>query len=193
MDDSGTRVRLGMIHGRFQPFHLGHLEYLHLALARADNLLIGITNPDPWTLAPETVADHRHREDANPLTYYERARIIAAVLTDEGVPHARWEITAFPVNFPERYAWYAPQRTVQFLRVFSEWEQTKADRLSEAGYRVEILQPGRAKQIEATEVRQRLRDGGDWETLVPPATARVLQELRPEWFGDSVPPGRAAH
>jgi cytidyltransferase-like protein len=41
-----TRVRRGMIHGRFQPFHLGHLEYLRGAAGRCDEIIVGITNPD---------------------------------------------------------------------------------------------------------------------------------------------------
>ena len=38
-----------MIHGRFQPFHNGHLEYLRGAAERSDEVWIGITNPDPAT------------------------------------------------------------------------------------------------------------------------------------------------
>lgn len=40
------KARYGMIHGRFQPFHL-HLTYLRAALELCQTLIIGITNPDP--------------------------------------------------------------------------------------------------------------------------------------------------
>jgi len=40
------RVALGMIHGRFQPFHTGHLEYLVAAAGRCRRLAVGITNPE---------------------------------------------------------------------------------------------------------------------------------------------------
>ena len=43
----------GMIHGRFQPFHLGHLEYLKGAAERSDEVFVGITNPDPAHVKPE--------------------------------------------------------------------------------------------------------------------------------------------
>ena len=36
-------VALGMIHGRFQPFHNGHLEYMVAAAARCTRLAVGIT------------------------------------------------------------------------------------------------------------------------------------------------------
>ena len=42
-----------MIHGRFQPFHNGHLEYMSGAAERSDELWIGITNPDPARILPE--------------------------------------------------------------------------------------------------------------------------------------------
>ena len=47
-----TRVARGMIHGRFQPFHLGHLEYLRGAAERCDEVFVGITNPDPTGSGP---------------------------------------------------------------------------------------------------------------------------------------------
>ena len=43
----------GMIHGRFQPFHNGHLEYLRGAAARSDEVFVGITNPDPSRVKEE--------------------------------------------------------------------------------------------------------------------------------------------
>ena len=59
--------RYGMMHGRFQPYHNGHHEYMQLAFERCETLLIGITNPDPSQIAEESTADHRHREEANPV------------------------------------------------------------------------------------------------------------------------------
>ncbi len=37
----------GMVHGRFQPFHNEHLDYVLRGLARSTTLVIGVTNPDP--------------------------------------------------------------------------------------------------------------------------------------------------
>ena len=42
----------GMIHGRFQPFHTGHLEYLVAAAARCERLVVGITNPEGFPIRP---------------------------------------------------------------------------------------------------------------------------------------------
>ena len=37
---------IGVIHGRFQMLHLGHMEYLLAGKARCERLIIGISNPD---------------------------------------------------------------------------------------------------------------------------------------------------
>ena len=46
-------MKRGMIHGRFQPFHNGHLEYMRGAAEQSDELWVGITNPDPARILPE--------------------------------------------------------------------------------------------------------------------------------------------
>jgi nicotinamide mononucleotide adenylyltransferase len=97
------------------------------------------------------------------------------VLLDDGIPLERVLIIPFPVNLPERWRYYVPRGVMHFVRVFSDWEQAKVDRLRAEGYRAEVLTPGADKEFEATEVRRRLDAGEDWESLVPPGTARVLR------------------
>lgn len=165
----------GMVHGRFQPFHNGHLEYLKLALDRCQSLLVGITNPDPFQTASEATSNHRHLEESNPYTYFERQVMIRDTLADEGVDPKRIIYIPFPVNMPDRWRYYLPTGVVHYMRVFSPWEQAKADRLRDAGYDVEILQPGAVKEVEATSVRQLMLRGEDWKALVPAAVAHYLE------------------
>ncbi len=171
-------TRLGMIHGRFQPFHNGHLEYLQLAAQRCDSLIVGITNPDPFLVAAESTSRHRHEPGANPYTYFERMTMIREVIRESmEIPLDRVLFTPFPIHYPDRWRYYIPDDVIHFMRVFSPWEQTKANRLREHGYEVEVLQPGVVKSIDATAVREALAVGADWESLVPPAVARVVRGL----------------
>jgi nicotinamide-nucleotide adenylyltransferase len=173
-----VKPEYGMIHGRFQPFHNGHLEYLRASRELCETLVIGITNPDPTTIREDATSEHRHLPDANPYTYFERLLMIREVLSDEGIEPDRAIIIPFPVNDPARWRYYLPRNAVHFLRVFSDWEQAKVDRLREHSYTVEVLHPGIEKQIEATEVRRRMANGEDWQSLVPPAVVRVIARLR---------------
>jgi cytidyltransferase-like protein len=166
-----------MIHGRFQPFHNGHLEYLRGAAERSDELWIGITNPDPARIKPEASDPFRHLPESNPFSYADRLLMVKAAAADLGLDPVAVHVIPFPVNEPELWPAYVPQGVTQYLRLFSDWGGTKLERLREAGYDVMILDEGAEKEISGAAVRAALREGGDWESLVPPGVARVLGEL----------------
>jgi len=164
-----------MIHGRFQPFHNGHLEYLRGAAARSDEVFVGITNPDPTRIKEEASDPLRHLPESNPFSYVERLLMVEAVAEDEGITV---HVIPFPVNEPELWPAYVPAGVTQYLRLFSEWGGTKLDRMREAGFEIEVLDEGAAKEISGADVRAALREGRDWETFVPPGVARVIKSLR---------------
>jgi nicotinamide-nucleotide adenylyltransferase len=166
--------RSGMIHGRFQPFHNGHLEYLRGVAARSDEVFVGITNPDPQRIKEEQSDPLRHLPESNPFTYVERLLMVEAVAEDEGI---RVHVIPFPVNEPELWPAYVPAGVTQYLRLFSEWGGTKLERMREAGYDVVVLDEGVEKELSGADVRAALREDRDWETLVPPGVARVIRSL----------------
>ncbi|MCH7522703.1 MAG: adenylyltransferase/cytidyltransferase family protein [Chloroflexi bacterium] len=175
---STAKPEFGMIHGRFQPFHNGHLEYLRAAVEQCENLVIGITNADPTQISEEATSEHRHLPESNPFTFFQRSVMIRELLIEEGIPLERSLIIPFPVHSPERWRYYLPPNVVHYLRVFSPWEQAKVDRLRQQGYAVEVLDPGVSKAVEATEVRRRMAAGEGWEELVPPSVARVIHRMQ---------------
>ena len=90
-----------MIHGRFQPFHNGHLEYMRGAADRSDELWVGITNPDPARIRPEASDPARHLPESNPYTYDERLLMVKAAAPDLGLDAASVHVIPFPVNEPD--------------------------------------------------------------------------------------------
>ena len=170
-------IARGMVHGRFQPFHLGHLEYLRRAAERCEEVFVGITNPDPERIKPEASDPLRHLPESNPYTYVERLLMVKAAGRDADIDLSRLHVIPFPVNEPELWHAYVPEDVVQFIRLFSDWGGTKLDRLRDAGYEVVVLDEGAAKEVSGADVRAALREGGDWETLVPPGVAQVLKRL----------------
>jgi nicotinamide-nucleotide adenylyltransferase len=163
-----------MIHGRFQPFHLGHVEYLRGAAARSDEVWVGITNPDPARVREEASDPLRHLPESNPWSYAERLLMVTEVARDEGL---EVYVIPFPVNEPDLWPAYVPPGVTQYLRLFSEWGGTKLERMREAGYEVVVLDEGAVKEISGAEVRAALRSDADWRSLVPPGTARVIESL----------------
>jgi nicotinamide-nucleotide adenylyltransferase len=166
-----------MIHGRFQPFHNGHLEYLRGAYERSDEVFVGITNPDPTRIKPEASDPLRHLPESNPWSYAERLLMVKAAARDAGFDLARVHVIPFPVNEPELWHAYVPEGVTQYIRLFSEWGGTKLDRLREAGYEVVVLDQGADKAVSGADVRAAIRDGGDWEALVPAGVARVIRSV----------------
>jgi nicotinamide-nucleotide adenylyltransferase len=168
-----------MIHGRFQPFHNGHLDYLRGAAERSNEIWIGITNPDPARIRPEASDPLRHLPESNPYSYAERLLMVKAAAADLGLEPAGVHVIPFPVNEPELWPAYVPPGVTQYLRLFSTWGGTKLDRLREAGYEVVVLDEGAVKTLSGADVRAALRDGGDWASLVPTGVARILRGLKP--------------
>ena len=170
-------MKRGMIHGRFQPFHNRHLEYIRGAAERSDELWVGITNPDPMRILPEPSDPARHLPESNPYTYDERLLMVKAAARDLGLEPDRVHVIPFPVNEPDLWAAYVPEGITQYLRLFSEWGGEKNERLRAAGYEVVILDEGAEKELSGADVREVLRSGDNWEALVPPGVADVLRRL----------------
>jgi nicotinamide-nucleotide adenylyltransferase len=168
-------VNRGMVHGRFQPFHNGHLEYLRGAYERSDEVFVGITNPDPTRIKPEASDPLRHLPESNPWSYAERLLMVKAAARGAGLDLARIHVIPFPVNEPELWPAYVPEGVTQYIRLFSEWGGTKVDRFREAGYEVVVLDQGAEKAVSGADVRSALREDGDWEALVPAGVAQVIR------------------
>src|SRR5436189_6397838 len=96
-------TKRGMIHGRFQPFHNGHLEYLRGAAERSDEVWIGITNPDPERIKPEASDPLRHLPEANPFSSAERLLMVKAAAADLGLEPGTVHGIPFPLSDPERW------------------------------------------------------------------------------------------
>lgn len=169
------RADVGVIHGRFQPLHNGHLEYLLAGANRCERLVVGITNPDPALTAYEETDPARGLPDANPWTYYERYLMVEAALTGAGVPCDRLAIVPFPHGHPDRLRYYAPVDATYFLTVYDAWGEEKVRRFTELGLRTEVMWRRTDKPVSGTRVREAIRSGGDWASLVPAPVAEVIK------------------
>ena len=158
-----------MIHGRFQPFHNGHLEYLRGAAAQSDDVFVGITNPDPQRIKEEPSDPLRHLPESNPFTYVERLLMVEAVAEDEGL---RAHVIPFPVNEPELWSAYVPAGVTQYLRLFSEWGGTSS---------TACVRPGTTWLCSTRELRRRLPVRTCAPPCVPAESGR--RSFHPPWPG----------
>ncbi len=169
----------GVVHGRFQVFHLDHLKYILAAKERCRHLVIGITNPDPTLTKTDSADPARSLPEANPLTYFERFGIVRQVMLEQGLSPAQFSIVPFPINFPELYRFYLPLESVFYLTIYDDWGKRKQKMFKSLGLNVEVLwtRPVEQKGISAGEVRKRMAQGVEWEHLVPLAAASVMKKM----------------
>ena len=164
-----------MIHGRFQPFHAGHMQYLLDALALGPKVLIvGVTNPGGRGVAHAS-DDHRHLSKSNPYSYVDRALMVdrSARTTVEGLGAT---LLVHPFDLDHAESWNAlPMSTIQFVSAIEPWDHEKAERFRRFGFPVQIYSPTRI--TSGSEVRQTLNAGGELGELVPEGTRRTLSNL----------------
>jgi cytidyltransferase-like protein len=178
--DAGSealQVPVAVIHGRFQPLHLGHLEYLLAGKRLCTTLVVGITNPDPAQVAFEPADPERALPASNPCTFYERYLMVEGALAESGVPPGAVRIVPFPHSTPERLAHYAPASALHLLSLYDEWGEVKLRRFERLGRATHVLWRRSEKFTTGSEVRRRIAVGADWAHLVPAAVKNVIEEF----------------
>ena len=173
-------VPVGVIHGRFQPLHLGHMEYLLAGKKRCKFLIIGITNPDPGMTADHPANPQRSLPVSNPFTFHERLLMVRESLLEAGIRRNEFDIVPFPINYPEMLKYYVPMDARFFVTIYDEWGRAKVALFHSLGLDVEVMWERAASErlTSSTEVRRLIGTGGEWQHLVPPAVVRIIQELK---------------
>ena len=112
--------------------------------------------------------------------------MIQDALLEAGIDPTQFTIVALPIHTPEKWPEFVPtdpNESIHLLRIFSAWEQEKANRLQLAGYQV-ITEIGSPKLISASTIREAILFDKDCSDLVPPAVSvwlkRVNAKLRLE-------------
>ncbi len=123
----------GVIHGRFQMLHKGHIEYLLAGLERCRYLLIGVSNPDPATTRFTSANPHRSLPLSNPLTYFERFQMIQGALLEAGVAREHFDVVPFPINCPQLLFNYVPLDAKYYMTIYDDWSLEKKATLESLG------------------------------------------------------------
>ena len=162
-------VEKGVIHGRFQIFHMKHMEYVLAAKMHCSKLYIGISHPDNTFSATSALDIHGTTCRDNPMTYFERYEMIQGALLDFGVKREEYEILPFPINRPEYISQYVPKDAVHYIGVYDEWGEERVRMLQALGMQVEVLWRRTEKErgVVSTDVRSCIEKKEDWRRLVP--------------------------
>ncbi|HHT75825.1 MAG TPA: nicotinamide-nucleotide adenylyltransferase [Methanomassiliicoccaceae archaeon] len=149
--------------GRFQPFHIGHLEVIKTISRQCDRLIVGIGS-----------AQLSHTFE-NPFTAGERHLMINRALHDEGLDN----YFLVPMVDINRYAvWVAHVQSLvpPFQDVYTNNPLTRR-LFEEAGYNVRSAPLFNREVYSGTEIRKRIISGKEWEHLVPKGVAETIIEV----------------
>lgn len=159
----------GLLIGRFQPFHLGHLKAVKWILEREDEVIIGIGSAQ-YAYLPK-----------NPFTAGERLLMIRDSLRAEGLLD-RVLITLIPDTDSVHVIWpaYVEMVSPPFSRVYSNDHLTQI-LLRERGYEVVEVPLVEREALSGTHVRDLMAKGDKtWRNLVPKTTAYILDYIKGE-------------
>ncbi|QLG50294.1 nicotinamide-nucleotide adenylyltransferase [Natrinema halophilum] len=152
----------GFYIGRFQPFHNGHLNMVEQIAEDVDELVLGIGSADD---------SHTGR---NPFTAGERIMMLTKSLVDYDL------VTyAVPIEDLERNSvWVSHIQSMSpdFDVAYSN-NPLVVQLFREAGIEIRQSPMFNRDVLEGTEVRERMINDGDWESLVPEAVVEVVEEM----------------
>ena len=153
----------GLLIGRFQPFHLGHLEALQFALSKVDKLWLGLGS------------SNKSIEHNNPFSAEERKKMILSSIDDS----MKNKITIYFIPDVDNHVkWIEKIDTIvpKFDIVFSNDPLT--DHLySKRSVQVMTIPFLKRDQLSGTRVRDLIKGDQKWDDLVPSGTKLILENL----------------
>ncbi|MEW6044345.1 MAG: nicotinamide-nucleotide adenylyltransferase [Thermoproteota archaeon] len=153
----------GLLIGRFQPFHLGHLSAVRFALQNVEMLFIGIGS------------SNRFNEKRNPFTADERKEMILSSLDEE--TKSRIKIYYIPdVDDHDKWTYHVDSIVPKYDVVFSNDDFTH-ELFKKRGIKVISVPLAQRDVLSGTKIRAKIESGQNWSDFVPDGTRKVLLKI----------------
>lgn len=153
----------GLLIGRFQPFHLGHMEAIRFSLSQVENLWIGIGS------------SNKPIEKNNPFTADERKEMILSSINNTIL--SRIKIFYIP-DFENHKKWIDNIDSIvpEFEIIFTNDELTKS-LYSKRGKKISSIPFKDRETLSGTKIREKIISDQNWQDLVPKGTIAVLEKM----------------
>lgn len=155
----------GLLIGRIQPLHYGHMSVIEETLKEVDELIIGVGS-----------ADQSHT-NSNPFTSGERVLMLSKALREYKIDPSRYYIIPLEdIACNSLWVGHVKMLTPPFQKVYSGNSLVK-----QLFYEnnIEVVQPPlfNRKEYSGTEVRRRILNDENWEDLLPKSVVKVINEI----------------
>jgi len=151
----------GLLIGRFQPFHLGHLEALQFALSKVDKLYVGLGS------------SNKPVEKNNPFTAEQRKEMILSSIDDS----MKEKISIYFIpDVDNHIRWIEKIDTIvpKFDIIFSNDDLTK-HLYSKRNIQVLSIPFLNRESLSGTNIRDLIVRDQKWDDLIPTGTKNFLE------------------
>ena len=153
----------GLLVGRFQPFHLGHVDAIKFALEQVENLWLGIGS------------SNRNLEKNNPFSADERKEMIQNSI--DSIMSKKIQIFYIP-DLEDHKKWIEniDEIVPKYDMVFSNDEMTH-HLYSKRNMKVISIPFTNRDDLSGTNIREKIQSGQNWDHLVPEGTKKTLETI----------------
>jgi len=155
-------MKKGLILGRFQPFHYGHLELIKSIIENEIEPLICIGS-----------AQYSHT-DENPFTVKERKKMIDTIMKSINCEYSIFEIP--DINNYDLYVSHLEKIVPDFDYVYSG-NPIVQKLFGNAGYDIIKLKMINREVWEGSAIRLAMKEGDDWESAVPSQIVEIIHNI----------------
>ena len=158
--------KIGLVVGRFQPFHKGHLYLLEKSLKATDKIIFAIGSSNV-------------KNEDNPLSYRTRVKMLKKVIEEEKIADKVIKIVPSP-DHPSDDVWLQKllKNAGKFDIAFGNNDWTN-DILENAGHKVVKVPYIRRGEYQGVVIRDLFKNEKNWQKNVPPYLIDFIKkELR---------------
>lgn len=159
------KEKRGLLIGRMQPVHKGHISVIQETLKEVEELIIGIGSAE------------KSHTNSNPFTGGERILMLTKALREYNIDTSRYYIIPLEdISCNSLWVGHVKMLTPPFCKVYSG-NSLVQQLFQEAD--IPYVQPPLFNRTEysGTEVRKRMLNNENWKTLVPKSVIKVLKEI----------------
>ena len=154
---------IGFLIGRFQPFHLGHLEAIKFALSNVEHLHVGIGS------------SNKSHEERNPFTADERKEMILSSIDD--VIGKRISLHYIPdVDDHSKWTNLVDEIIPEYDVVFSNDDFTH-ELYGKRGKSIISVDLKSRSNLSGTNIRNLILTDQNWKEFVPSGTRDLLSRI----------------
>ena len=155
----------GLMMGRFQPFHLGHLELVKQILNECDEVIIALTG------------SQFNYIEKDPFTSGERIEMIHQTLKENNIDMGKCYIISIENQFNvATWASYLKSSLPHFDKVYSGNDYVIM-LLADSGYVVVSPKFLDREKYNATRIRKMIANDEEWEKFVPSSVSKIIKKI----------------